>query len=972
MQTAAADPFQSLLNVIDRYRNDVHNLYAPATEEALASAISNLTNPIPRSLMRFLHRWNGAVLFRGVLQIRSVSELAPAAEHVPDVVVFADGPLETDHWAYAPDAGGDAIFGRWTGTLFEPLHEDFESWLAATIQILDNNIRDPEARFQTRLETDPNSGFLLLQLAERLLANGKTDAAVERLRQATAAHPGMMGAWERLGNALLPTDQGQARWALLKAFRGARMPQNVPTVFQPTPALVTTLAGLFPKADDAWERELTHFLSESVVDVSSYDELQTVELAGVALAQVHLDRQDRTEAHRVLVDLLERARGFQLRGPMQEAVLMLARIEVDLGHHDDAERRLRALRYDPRPTSDRARLLLGAIATSRQEPWCEAILSECLEHMTRPVDRSEARLMLGERYLLREKHGEAQAAFTEALNIARAGELPLLAAQAMLGLGDVHRLSGNYGEAAETYQQARTLADDNAELLQRVLIRRGDLFRVQGDNERAVEDYSRAADEYARLGLPIREAWARLRLAQLGIEGAAEDAHTLFKSVDHAAGVAASDAIAGHPARSLDWHLNRSADHSRDRWNAQRARPPLTRADAERPERRIGAHRMAIAACSVRVVEQLKAEIDVLAKSIDLSSPRTTDPNLARFVAATDLLSAHRSYEAAEALLYHLLELKPGGIAKRALVGAMARSPNAALVDGLLDALEGSSDPQALALAIEVLGLRREPLALEPLKRLATPGNNPTGRKASIISLGRIGDISSIDQLLPSLEEPELAEETSVALLLLGEWQGVDYQAQSLAAQRPGMTRSLGEIVGRYGGPNYLLLLFRSADLEGPAGLGALQGLGYLGDPRAVTRLIESTASRDPARVRVASGALELITGHHEDPEESLLRNRWTHWWEEHKNHFEEGFRYRHGRLMDPGLLIDRLSHDDSMVRRATYDELVIATGQRLPFDAEGPYRVQTLHITNWRRWWAENKDAFPAGRWTFHGEHIG
>jgi len=972
MQTAAADPFQSLLNVVDRYRNDVHNLRAPATEDAFESARNNLNQPIPRSLMRFLHRWNGAVLFRGVLQIRSVNELAPAAEHVANVIVFADGPMEADHWAYAPDTHGEAVFGRWNGTLFEPLHDDFESWLSATIQILDNNIRDPEARFKTRLEADPNSGFLLLQLAERLLANGKTDAAVERLRQATAAHPGMMGAWERLGIALLNSDQGQARWALLKAFRGARLPQTVPTVFQPSSDLIKTLSSLFPKGDDAWERELTHFLNEAVTDVGSYEELSTVELAGVALAQVHLDRQDRSQAHAVLVDLLERARGFQLRGPMPEATLALAKIEVDLGHHDDAERRLRALRYDPRPTSDRARLLLGTIATSRQEPWCESILSECLAHMTRPCDRSEALLMLGERRLLREHYPDAKAAFDEALAIARAGELHELCAQAMLGLGDVLRLTGDYGGAAETYQEARGLAGENAELLQRVLIRRGDLFRLQGDTDRALQDYQRAADEYGRLGLPIREAWARLRMAQAGYAGAAEDAHALFKSVDHAAGVAASDAIAGQPARSLDWHLNRSADHSRDRWNAQRARPPLTRADAERPERRIGAHRMAIAACNTAVVDVLRSEIDALAKSIDLSSPRSTDPNVSRFVAATDLMSAHRSYEAADALLHHLLRVQPGGIAKRALVGAMARSPNAALVDGLLEALDTSSDPQALANAIEVLGLRREPLAIEPLKNMVGPGNNPTGRKAAIVSLGRIGDISSIDHLLPSLEEPELAEETSVALLLLGEWQGVDYQAQSLASQRPGMTRSLGEIVGRYGGPSYLLLLFRSAELEGPAGLGALQGLGYLGDPRAVTRLIEATASRDPARVRVASGALELITGHHEDPEESLLRNRWTHWWEEHKNHFEDGFRYRHGRLMDPGLLIDRLSHDDPMVRRSTYDELVIATGQRLPFDAEGPYRVQTMHIANWRQWWLDTQEAFPAGRWTFHGEHIG
>jgi tetratricopeptide (TPR) repeat protein/HEAT repeat protein len=968
----AADPFQPLLTVIDRYRNDVHNLRAPATEEALAAAVTTLADPIPPSLLRFLNRWNGAVLYRGVLQIRSVSDLAPAAEHVPNVVVFADGPLETDHWAYAPDESGNIAFGRWTERLFEPLHENFEAWLAATIQILDNNIQEPRLRLQARIETDPNCGYLLLQHAEHLLTTGDTPAAIDRLRQATAAHPGMIGAWERLGRAMLATDAGQARWALLKALRGARTPQKVPTVFQPSAALIQTLSTLFPKGDDAWERELIHFLDEAVTDVASFLELDMVESAGVALAQIHLDRHNRQDAHRVLVDLLERARGFQIRGPLQEAVLTLARIEIDLGHHDDAERRLRTLRYDPRPISDRAQLLIGTIATSRQEPWCEDILEECVAHLTQPNDRSEALLLLGERYLLRDRHVDAQAAFTEALNIARASEAQSLIARATLGLGDVFRTTGKLVEAAETYQKARTHAGEDPELLQRVLIRRGDLFRTKGDLDRAISDYSRAADEYAALGLPIREGWARLRLAQVGVAGAAEDAHSLFKSADHAAGVAASDAISGFPARSLDWHLNRAADHARDRWNAQRARPPLTRPDAERPERRIGAHRMAIAACSVRVVHTLRAEIDVLAKSIDLSSPRSTDPNLARFVAATDLLSAHRSYEAAEALLHHLLEVKTGGIAKRALIGAMTRSPNAALVDGLLEAVEENSNPQSLAAAIEVLGLRRELLALEPLQKLAAPGNNPITRKAAIISLGRIGDLSSIDQLIPSLDEPELAEETSVALLLLGEWQGVDYQAQSLADQRPGMSRSLGEIVGRYGGPNYLLLLFRSAELEGPAGLGALQGLGYLGDPRAVTRLIEATASRDPARSRVASGALEIITGHHEDPEESLLRNRWTQWWEEHSNHFEDGFRYRHGRLMDPGLLIDRLSHDDPMVRRATYDELVIATGQRLPFDAEGPYRVQTQHISAWRQWWSENSTAFPEGRWTFHGETVG
>ena len=971
MQTAA-DPFKPLLNVIERYRNDVHSLRDPATSDALDAASQNLPQPIPRSLLRFLHRWNGAVLFRGVLQIRSVSELAPASEQAASIVVFADGPLESDHWAYAPTGDGDTVFGRWTGQFFEPLHGSFEAWLDATIHILDNNIRDPQARFEARLRADPSSGYLLMRQGEQARRAGHTEGAINLLRQATTNNPNLVDAWQRLGSASLNVDPGQARWALLKALRGTRLPQQVPTETQPCADLIATMSALFPPGDDAWERELIYFLAESVSDVENQNELALVEAAGVALANIHLDRLHREEAHTVLVDLIERCRGFRVRGPMPEATLCLARIEIDLGHHDDAERRLRALRNNPGLIADRAQLLIGAIAVSRQEPWCEEILLECIDRLTRPEDRCEAMLLLGERHLLRADHAAARRTFEGALELANATQNPVLASRATLGLGDIMRISGEVAQAAEAYQEARTLAENDPEQLQRVLIRRGDLYRTEGDMQKASADYARAADEYARLGLPIREAWARLRMAQAGVQGAAETAHALFKAADHAAGVAASDAISGMPARSLDWHMNRTAEHARDRWNAQRARPPLSRADADRPERRMGAHRMAVAACSTRVVEHLTAEINQLIKTIDLSSPRSTDPNLARFVAATDLLSAHRSYEAAESLLGLLLGTRAGGIAKRALIGAMARSPNAALVDGLLDALEGGRDPHGVAAAAEILGLRREPMAISQLKQLAQPGANPTTRKAAITSLGRIGDISAIEPLLPSLDDPDLAEHTSVSLLLLGEWQGVDFQAQSLAAQRAGMSRSLGEIVGRYGGPNYLLLLFRSADLEGPAGLGAMQGLGYLGDPRAVPRLLESTSSRDQARARVASGALEIITGHHEDPEESLLRNRWTQWWEEHQDHFEEGFRYRHGRLMDPGLMIARLSHDEPLVRRATYDELVIATGQRLPFDAEGPFRLQAQHIGAWRQWWMENREAYPSGRWTFHGEIIG
>ena len=84
------------------------------------------------------------------------------------------------------------------------------------------------------------------------------------------------------------------------------------------------------------------------------------------------------------------------------------------------------------------------------------------------------------------------------------------------------------------------------------------------------------------------------------------------------------------------------------------------------------------------------------------------------------------------------------------------------------------------------------------------------------------------------------------------------------------------------------------------------------------------------------------------------------------------GLRYRNGELMSAKTLIDRMEHDDSIVRRSAYDELVISTGVRLPFDIEGPWRVQCAHRRRWVRWWNEEGRKLPKGSWCFHGEIIG
>ena len=157
-----------------------------------------------------------------------------------------------------------------------------------------------------------------------------------------------------------------------------------------------------------------------------------------------------------------------------------------------------------------------------------------------------------------------------------------------------------------------------------------------------------------------------------------------------------------------------------------------------------------------------------------------------------------------------------------------------------------------------------------------------------------------------------------------------------------------GHLVGRYGGTSYYLLLLQAAQKKDEVSLSAIQGLGYHGDIRAIPVLVELCASRQSNVARAASQALELITGHFESVDEYLLRNRWKSWLEKNTGRFVQGIRYRSGQPINPAQMIAQLNNDDALVRLAAYDELVISTGNQLPFDPDGPWHVQQVQLRRW------------------------
>ncbi|MBN1334993.1 MAG: HEAT repeat domain-containing protein [Deltaproteobacteria bacterium] len=969
----AIDPFQPLLRLLDRYRAEVNHLRPPAGEAALAEARQRLGLDLPESLTAFLVRWNGAVLLRGVLRIRGAAELSLARTGSPPVVLFADGPREEDHWAWVPTGRG-TVFGRWTGSALVPRSSLFHRWLFGMLAVLEELPKTEEQRLDLLLSHDPQSPFLLLEKAVGLLASGDPDRARPLLLAATRGDPDLAPAWQRLGDSLVASDPAEARRAYVRALSATRFPAPYPGAPLVDTDLLASLGTLQVPGEPPWEPVLASFVEEGVSDVRSEEEGAFLDAAALELGRRLLAQEPREEARARLHALLKRSEAFQLPPLLPEVRLLLAGLDTELGRHDDAEHHLEPL-HDAADVSvcARARLALGAVVVEREEPWAEEILDEALGLGLSPSDRARVHLLLAERHRYCGRPGPAAQSLAQAEPLS-AG-LPSFLARVCLVRGDLALDAGRIEEALAAWQAAEVHARESAdrELRLRAAVRVGDAALARGDSLVARDAWSQAARGYRALCLPLREARVQMRLGRWGDREALASARATFQAADLAAGVADADAALGDPSASLGWILERATEHAHRRGNALRQRAPLTRADADLPERRLGTLQAVVGTADKSVVKVLASFLERAWEALHVATVRGADPRLPEYVAGVDLLAHHRAHEAAAVLLDHLGRRYIAGPPGNALKAALARSPNAALATGLLELVSNPGEPDVVARAVEVLGWRREPEAVAPLRTLLGGAAPELVRREAAVALGRIGADQAREDLLAALETPEVAEEAAVALLLLGDRRGLDHHAQALARGDTTRGGSPGEIVGRYGDPTYLLLLKAAAGREEALACGALLGLGFLGDLRAVEFLVDGTARPESRVVTIANTALEFLTGHAEgSPDAPDLHRNWKHWWEENREAFSPGLRYREGRVLDPGILVDRLAHDDPVVRRRAYDELVITTGVRLPFDVEGAWRVQVHHRTAWERWWREVRDAYPRGRWTFHGDVTG
>ena len=72
--------------MIDKYRRAVHQLLGPPLSGTVELTVERLGFPLPADLVDFLSVNNGATLFRGALNLRSLEQLTPASTQYPAIL----------------------------------------------------------------------------------------------------------------------------------------------------------------------------------------------------------------------------------------------------------------------------------------------------------------------------------------------------------------------------------------------------------------------------------------------------------------------------------------------------------------------------------------------------------------------------------------------------------------------------------------------------------------------------------------------------------------------------------------------------------------------------------------------------------------------------------------------------------------------------------------------------------------------
>ena len=970
-------PLSSVYPLVERYQQHVHHLEVGVLPERLRDREMALLPGIPHDLKQFLLQHNGAIFFDGDLVVHSTMSLTAVEDEYPNVVCFAqmhvqvnpiqiDG-IETEQWAYVVDQYGHGCYGLWQNSEFTPLYRDFYNWLESNIRLLDEGTFPNIWVRRRQMATQPiffDAMDVDILVEKRLFADAKKVLGDILQEHST---PNL---WWTYAQCLRTLNQPGWQQALLESVQSIRFPLSYANSLPKTLNWIQSIVEQVPQyksilldtCQQVWTNEVEMLSAEGTL---SHADLYLIEsLALYIWKGTH--PPDRVDTAKEWQDFIAR-----LDSAYVPSRLILAAIDhcIQIAGHDEAEMMIFGLQRRVPTLETELLLRLARIVVRRHEPWGLHIIFDLLALSPSKEVQCEAWLLASQYCIDNDILTQANEFLDTVKDLIDFQEDTQLISWYWFLKSQYELHSQRVGPAGTYLHRAKMAEQEGQTWLMGCVSRlEGHICMVRGQPERANEAFQSSMEMFSELH-------ARLEMAETLLDWGRsfddvsyiQSARTIFQSISFASGVSVADRYMQQPELSWAWYANVAKELIQRQIQLRRASSKGIRQEADCPERRLYGLQMAISDSDVGIVQSIAASAFRSRTLIEEEKVSTAHEQYAVFVSSLVLLLAHPSPVSCEMVVEIVRTSQLNTVVHEALVTQLSRTRNTMVLDYLKKMVVPEESSSALCIIVDVLGQRREHNMLPQILHLLKITDAPTVQSTCLLAIGRIGDRSVLSEIEVYGQRAQHPEYWGLALMLLGDHSSIDILSNQMQKGLLGGHTRLGHLIGRYGGNSQILLLKQLAHANLPVSLSAIHGLGYIGNVLAIPMLLEMTGLKDRSMAIAASHALELITGHHENTEDYLLRARWQTWLDSH-NRFVNGIRYRKGEPMSPAILIEGLQHDDRIVRMSAYDELVITTGVQLPFDVDGIWRMQKEQIHAWKEWWLRHQETYPVGKWVFQG----
>ncbi|MBI9089323.1 MAG: HEAT repeat domain-containing protein [Desulfobacterium sp.] len=289
------------------------------------------------------------------------------------------------------------------------------------------------------------------------------------------------------------------------------------------------------------------------------------------------------------------------------------------------------------------------------------------------------------------------------------------------------------------------------------------------------------------------------------------------------------------------------------------------------------------------------------------------------------------------------------------------------LIKDKLEALLTHEQFSIQATAVEILTYRREGDPAKVVELVRSP--EPALRVAAIHFLGWAGHrdvLPFLKRFLSHTRDPNW-EKLVLASLQLGSATGLNH-ARTACQSESTVTEHLPLYIALAGDLTDLNLLISTLCFQ-KLNNTVVEGIGVIGDVKAIPILIEKLKTEDEKLKLKIAYSLELITGaglteEHVVEDEGVDVNamspeQWTQWWQANQNRFDSNTRWRRGKPFTLGACIEEMTDPKRRYceRQRAYLELIIRSGVYIPFEADWFIPKQQEAIGKWEEWWAENKE---------------